>query len=165
MELLGFLINITLIQALILAAGIIFVIVEMFHPGFGIPGITGGLLLLIGIVMVAQTFAQGVVLILIILVILGVALTLALHSATKGRLSKILILSHTEQKESGYIGTEDLEFFKDKEGISITVLRPSGTVNFDGVKLDVVTEGDFIPVGTKVRVVKVEGRRIVVRTI
>jgi Membrane-bound serine protease (ClpP class) len=50
-----------------------------------------------------------------------------------------------------------------KEGISTTVLRPSGVVDFDGVKIDVVTEGEFILQGRNVKVIKVGGSSIVVR--
>jgi membrane-bound ClpP family serine protease len=43
------------------------------------------------------------------------------------------------------------------------VLRPSGTADFSGVRLDVVSDGDFIPKDSKVVISKVEGHRIVVR--
>ena len=101
--------------------------------------------------------------VIIIIAILGFVLSIVLSSATKGRLSKTLVLSHTSNREAGFIGTEDLGFFLGKEGVTLTNLRPSGTANFEGVKLDIVSEGDFIPKDTKVRVIKVEGRRIVVR--
>ncbi|NMB96506.1 MAG: hypothetical protein GYA02_07835, partial [Clostridiaceae bacterium] len=95
----------------------------------------------------------------------GVALTLVLHSASKGRLSKTLILSDSLNKEEGFSGTEDLEYFVGREGKTLTVLRPAGTAEFDGVKLDVVSEGEFIPKNTRVKVKKVTGRRIVVTKI
>ena len=46
-----------------------------------------------------------------------------------------------------------------------TVLRPAGMADFDGVKLEVLAEGEFIEAGKPVRVVRVEGRKIVVRQI
>lgn len=166
MDIFNFITQITLIQGLVLALGVILVIVEMFHPGFGAPGITGIILIIIGIVLIAQTFQQAIILLILILAILGIALSLVLHSATKGRLSRTpLILKHTQQKETGYIGINDLEFFLGKEGISSTVLRPSGVADFDGVKIDVVSEGAFIPQGKNVKVIKVTGRSIIVREI
>ena len=42
------------------------------------------------------------------------------------------------------------------------MLRPVGTADFDGVKLEVLAEGEFIEAGKPVRVVRVEGRKIVV---
>ncbi|MCL6589378.1 MAG: hypothetical protein K6U80_05420 [Firmicutes bacterium] len=144
--------------------GLILLIIEMFHPGFGAPGVTGLVLLIVGVVFSAKTWLEALVLVVIILAILGIALTFVLHSASKGFLKKKLVLSHASKKESGYIGTEDLEYFLGKEGVAATVLRPSGAASFDGVKVDVVTEGDYIPKGAPIKVIKVEGRRIVVRS-
>jgi membrane-bound ClpP family serine protease len=158
-------INIGLPAALCFAVGFIFVVIEMFHPGFSAPGITGTILLILGVVITARDFTQALIMIIIILAILGILMALVLQSATKGRLSKIIVLKESQNKESGYIGTEDLEYFLGKEGITVTVLRPSGTADFDGVKMDVVSQGDFIQKDSKVRIIKVEGRRIVVKQI
>lgn len=163
MDMLGFLTDIKMWQAVILAAGLIFVIFEMFHPGFGAPGITGIVLLVLGVILIANGLIEAIILIIIIIAILGVALSLVLRSAAKGRLSKTLILNDSLNKEEGYSSTEDLEYFIGKEGKTITVLRPAGTADFDGVKLDVVSEGEFIPSGTRVKIFRVEGRRIVVK--
>lgn len=165
MDILSFITDITLIQALLLIAGIILVTIEMFYPGFGLPGILGGIMLIVGIILTAKTISQAIILILIILTILVIALILVLHSAKKGNLSKTLILSQSQNKETGYIGTETYDNYLHKEGTTTTVLRPAGTVDFDGVRLDVVSEGAFIPAGRKVRVTKVEGRRIVVNEV
>ena len=165
MDIFGFLTTIEIWQAFLLVAGLILVVIEMFHPGFSAPGIIGSVLLVLAVILIANNLIQALILIIIILAVLGAALSFVLHSATKGRLSKTLILNDSLKKESGYIGTEDLEYFLDKEGTTITVLRPSGTADFDGVKLDVVSEGEFIQKDCKVKVIKVEGRRIVVRQI
>lgn len=166
MEIFNFITQIGIIQGLILIIGVVLVIVEMFHPGFGAPGITGAILIVVGIVLVAQTFQQALILIILILAVLGIALSIILHSATKGRLFRSpLILKHSQQKETGYIGIDDLAFFVGKEGVSTTVLRPSGVADFDGVKLDVVSEGAFIPQGRNVRIIKVSGRSIIVNEI
>lgn len=158
--------QISMIQALVLIIGVILVIVEMFHPGFGAPGITGTILIIIGIALIAETIQQALILIILIIAILGIALSIILHSATKGKLSKSpLILKHSQNKDTGYIGINDLEFFLGKEGISSTVLRPSGVADFDGVKIDVVSEGAFISQNRKVKVIKVIGRSIVVREV
>jgi membrane-bound ClpP family serine protease len=154
-----------IIQIVLLIVGLILIVIEMFSPGFGAPGITGLILLVAGIVFTARSLLEALIMIVIILAILGVALTLVLHSASKGRLSKTLILSDSLNKEEGFSGTEDLEYFVGREGKTLTVLRPAGTAEFDGVKLDVVSEGEFIPKNTRVKVKKVTGRRIVVTKI
>jgi membrane-bound serine protease (ClpP class) len=50
-----------------------------------------------------------------------------------------------------------------REGVSETDLRPAGIAFIDGKKVDVVTGGELVEKGRPVRVVKVEGNRIVVR--
>lgn len=45
------------------------------------------------------------------------------------------------------------------------MLRPSGIGDFDGVRLNVVTEGEFIENGVAIRIARVEGGKIVVKAI
>ncbi|GAE90250.1 NfeD family protein [Acetivibrio straminisolvens] len=104
------------------------------------------------------------ILLAIILVVLGIALAIILRSASRGRLAK-LVLTDSLEKEKGFEGTEDFTSFLDKEGVALTALRPAGTAEFNGVKLDVVSEFDLIEKDSRVKIIKVEGRRIVVRKI
>lgn len=165
MEVFDFVANISYVQGTLLAIGLGLVIFEMFHPGFGAPGITGAILLLVGIILTAQSITEALIMIMVILAILAAVLILVLRSATNGHLSRKLVLSEAQKKEHGYIGTEDLEFFVGKEGTVTGILRPSGIADFDGIKLDVVSEGEFIQKGVRVKIVEVEGRRIVVREV
>lgn len=52
-----------------------------------------------------------------------------------------------------------------KEGIAHTELRPAGVAIIDGRRVDVVSDGTFIPQGARVRVVAVQGNRVVVRRV
>jgi len=49
------------------------------------------------------------------------------------------------------------------EGIAHTMLRPAGKAVFGDTMVDVVTEGEFLDPGVRVRVLFVEGARVVVR--
>ena len=60
---------------------------------------------------------------------------------------------------------DTMEIFLGREGETTTVLRPTGMAEFDGVKLNVLSEGEFIPAGVKVRIVRVEGSRILVHKV
>ena len=148
--------------------GIGLMVLEAFMPGFGLPGISG---IILEVVAVALTWmnhgpvaALGMT--LIILSILAIAISMSLRSAANGKLSRSkLVLNDTESNEAGYRSTEDLEVFLGKEGVTTTVLRPTGMAEFDGVRLNVVSEGEFIQSGTRVQIVRVEGSRILVRTI
>ncbi|WP_027634606.1 NfeD family protein [Clostridium hydrogeniformans] len=154
--------SITIVQGILFLVGIALVILEMFIPGFGIPGILGGIVLLAAIILTANTVTQMIILTIIILAILGIAFTIVLILFTKGKITNV-VLEEKLDKERGYIGTEDLDYFIGKEGTTTSVLRPSGTADFQGVRMDVVSEGDFIELNEKIKVIKVQGRRIVVK--
>ncbi len=153
-----------LLSLICLVVGLGFVIFEMFHPGIGAPGIVGAVLLILGVVIYAKTVLQALILVIIILALLGIALTIVLQSAAKGHLSRHLVLNDSLDEDK-FSAVEDLEYFIGREGTSLTVLRPSGTADFNGVKLDVVSEGDFIPKDTPLSIIKIEGHRIVVKKI
>jgi membrane-bound ClpP family serine protease len=164
-DLFSFISNIGALQAILLIVGLGLLVVEIFHPGFGAPGITGLILLVLGIVLTAKSITEAIIMIIIIIVLLGIAAILFFYSASRGRLSKNIVLSEALNKESGFISTENLEEYLGAEGHAITPLRPAGIAEFDGVKLDVVTQGEFIARDTRVKVISVSGRRIVVREV
>ena len=58
-----------------------------------------------------------------------------------------------------------MQVFLGREGTATTALRPPGLGEFDGVRLNVVSEGDFFENGTKIRVTQIEGSRIVVKKV
>lgn len=148
--------------------GIGLMVLEAFMPGFGLPGISGIILEVVAVVLTwmnhGPVAALGMT--LIILSILAIAISMSLRSAANGKLSRSkMVLNDTESNEAGYRSTEDLDVFLGKEGVTTTVLRPTGMAEFDGVRLNVVSEGEFIQSGTRVQIVRVEGSRILVRTI
>jgi membrane-bound serine protease (ClpP class) len=49
------------------------------------------------------------------------------------------------------------------QGISLSILRPSGKARFADHVVDVVTEGEFIPAQTPITVVQADGMRVVVK--
>ena len=58
-----------------------------------------------------------------------------------------------------------LLFYVGKEGVVATRLSPVGTGDFDGVRLTVLSEGEFVEAGERVKVTRVEGNRIYVRRV
>ena len=47
-------------------------------------------------------------------------------------------------------------------GVARTILRPAGKAEFGAALVDVVTDGEFLDPGVKVRVTLVEGDRVLV---
>lgn len=148
--------------------GVALLVAEVFMPGFGIAGITGIVLEVISIVLVYLKYgglaAMGLT--IVILAVIGISISVSLRSATKGRLSKSpIILKDSETTAEGYIASADMDVFIGREGETITPLRPTGMADFDGIRLNVVSEGDYIPKGIPVRVQVTDGSRVVVRRI
>ncbi|MBL7224174.1 MAG: hypothetical protein ISS72_09995 [Candidatus Brocadiae bacterium] len=63
----------------------------------------------------------------------------------------------------GGTSEESLAPLVGSEGVAHTGLRPVGVVLVAGRRVDCVTEGAMIDAGARVRIVKVEGNRVVVR--
>lgn len=146
-----------------LIVGYALLVVEMYVPGFGLPGISGLVLLTVGLIAMEPSPLQALVLVLIIVLLLGAAFSVAMHSFSKGRLSKSkLVLSESLDPKAE---NDDLDYFVGKVGQTHTALRPAGIAEFDGVKLNVVSDGDFVAAQRPIRVERVEGNRIVVREI
>jgi membrane-bound serine protease (ClpP class) len=66
-------------------------------------------------------------------------------------------------QSEGYIAALPRADLVGLEGVAVTDLRPAGTAQVAGERVDVVTEGEYVPQGGAVRVVRSEGYRHVVR--
>lgn len=152
------------VSIVLFAVGMIFLLIELFMPGFGIFGGLGIAALVLCIVFQAHSVAEGLILFLIIAAIVMLLALIAARSLKRGWLYRSsLVLKAAEEKEAGYVARDDYSRFAGKSGVSLTPLRPAGTAEIDGEKADVVTEGDYIPKGARILVLKTVGGRIIVK--
>lgn len=147
----------------LLILGILLLTVEIFIPGFGIFGGLGIVSIIISIVLTAQNVFQGILMFLGIAIILTTIFSLLIRWVAKKQFYSSLILRDTLQKQK--LEYDDMDYFIGKVGVAATPLRPSGNVDFNGVRLDVLSNGSFIPAGQKVIVVQVSGNKIVVESL
>lgn len=137
--------------------GIVLLIAEIFIPSFGITGVFGIIAIIIGVIFTADTFFGGMILFTIILAFSILLMFIAYKLfAKKG---SPLILEESLRDDQSNMS---LEFFVHKEGVAITPLRPAGTADIDGVRLDVLTQGEFIEKGSPVKVTSIQGKKILV---
>jgi membrane-bound ClpP family serine protease len=156
----------TLIIAIILfIAGFILIGIEMAIPGFSIPGVSGIVCLVVAIFLVSDTFVEGAIIALIIMVLLGIMFAVILGLLSKAKLKSPIILKDEQNKEKGFISSNDLKYLLGKQGVAITDLRPSGTANFDGIEFDVISEGKYISKDTRLVIYKVQGSKLIVKTL
>jgi membrane-bound serine protease (ClpP class) len=158
-------------EILLFLAGIILIAVEIFIlPGFGVAGISGILLVFIGLVLslienVVFDFGPvniqklGIAIMTVIVGIFGgfifsIYLGNKLFSAHSGPFKNLALTTIQEVKE-GYLNV-DASFIamKGKTGKSQTVLRPGGKVLIDGEVYDAVAVNGFIDRGEDIVVIK-----------
>ena len=165
MQSLGSLIAGNIPVLILMLVGVALLVVEMYIPGFGVPGVSGVALLVLGFILLKPTLGQGLVLFAILAAILCVALSICLITASRGRLSKSKLVLNDVAVPAEAAEHNDLNYFIGREGTTHTALRPAGIGEFDGVKLNVVSDGEFIGQGRAIRVLSVQGNRIVVQEI
>jgi len=151
------------IAIVLFIAGFILLAVEIVMPGFSAPGISGIICLIVGVFLVADSFREGIIITLIVLALLGIMFSILLSLLSSGKLKSPLILEEEQKRAEGYLSSQDLKYLLGKEGVAMTDLRPSGTGDFDGVVLDILSEGRYIEKGTPLVIAKVEGSKLVVR--
>ncbi|MEW5785939.1 MAG: NfeD family protein [Bacillota bacterium] len=143
--------------------GVVMMVVEAFIPGFGVFGIAGLAATVTSIVLAAASVKTGLIMLAVSLVLAGALSTLAFRFFARRGALRHIILSDEERAELGYVAPADQKGLLGLEGVSLTPLRPAGAAKIDGRRVDVVSEGGFIAAGEPVKVVYVEGVRVVVR--
>ncbi|MCU9613923.1 nodulation protein NfeD [Caldibacillus lycopersici] len=145
--------------------GIILIVVELFLPG-GILGFLGLGSIILSILLAGENMVQMGINLLIAIAIAVIAMVILMKVFKKKiRVFNKIILKDSTNTEQGYISNKTRTDLLNKTGISLTPLRPAGTIMIDGERVDAVTEGSFVNSGVKVSVVKVEGVRVVVREV
>jgi membrane-bound ClpP family serine protease len=156
--------TINTVSIVLFVAGIALLVIEMFIPGFGIFGGLGVIALILSVIFQASTVAEALIMVVLIGAIIALFLLVILRSFRKGRIYKSsIVLKNSAVRSEGYVSNDDYSRLLGMRGKSVTVLRPSGLAEFGGEKVDVVTDGEFLPKGADVEVTAVAGRRIAVR--
>lgn len=144
----------------LLIAGVALLLAEVFLPGM-IAGVLGVVCLLGAAVVGFAEFGPKVgSLILMAELIAGTVLTILwMRYFPKTPLGRKYIL---DPSTAAHAPTEP-EKWLGHEGTALTDLRPAGSARLDGEKVDVITSGEHLESGTRVKVVRVDGPSIFVR--
>jgi len=156
------------------AVGLLITMVEVIVPSGGLLGLAA-LACLAGSLACAYQLSGWAAVILACVegVCVPVVIVLAFKILPKTALGKQLILSppdepdkDTSTSKAALAGNDDtFEALHGAEGFVVTACRPSGTVEFDDRRVSVVSNGEVIADGTRVRVILVEGNRVVVEPV
>ncbi len=157
----GWLISLTLCLA-----GLGAIIIEFFVPAAGVIGVLGVGSIIGGIVLAYVGYGSGVGAAFLIGAVVATPGVIALYFKLfpKSFVGRWLILRAEQKTDDGFTAYESKSYdgLTGAEGIALTVLRPSGMAQLDGAKHSVVTAGDYIEKRERIRVIRVEGSRIIV---
>jgi membrane-bound ClpP family serine protease len=176
--------SISWLAVLLFILGLVLIGVEIFIlPGMGVSGISGVLLVIISIGLVAYghwpqsndewlgygqklgPFGVG------ILVAIGLAFTLAKYLKYIPWANRLILKPQGEgADEDGESPPAEsllpeLAGLLGAIGVAATPLRPAGKTQFGDQFVDVVAEGGYVRPGTRVQVIEIEGNRVVVKEV
>ncbi len=155
------------LDLVLIIAGVVLIAMEVLViPGFGVAGVLGIAAVIVAIVRIFQTSAVSVLgwSALFGGILMAVLLWMLPHSrlASAFRLSTRLT-NAPSPTAPGPGGQSDKAYLQGQEGVALSDLRPAGVARFGEERIDVMSEGDFVPAGSAVRVLRVEGMRVTVR--
>jgi membrane-bound serine protease (ClpP class) len=153
---------------LLIGAGFLLLFAELF--------LTSGLLTVLslaaivaGVILtyVGGGVGVGVTTSIVVFVALPIAVRLMLYFWPRTPMGRHLFL--TGQPEDATVAAlpvnQELDNLKGRIGRALSALRPAGMVDFDGRRIDSITEGMMVDPGTMVRCIDVRAGKVVVRPI
>lgn len=146
--------------------GVVLLLIEIFLiPGFGLTGISGIILIFVSIFLTLGGGTKALYSIGVVAVILLISFIILLILFPRIPIWKKLGLKEILETEKGYTAYAKLEELIGKEGVVLTTLRPSGTIEIEGKRYDAISLGEFIEKGKKIKVIRIEGGKIIVEKI
>lgn len=163
----------SIMDILLFVAGVALLLIEVFViPGFGIFGIAGILLIIAGLFLGLISnlpVIDGAILETAIMqlagafVLSGIVIFLMAKTLPKTNMWNRLILRDNINAKSGYTSNRKFAHLLKKEGVALTDLRPAGTVIINDQRYDAVTQGEYIEKDNKIKVIEIEGSKVVVK--
>ena len=154
---------VSLYMVAVFFVGILCIGVEMLLPTAGLLAGVGAALLLYSLVLALGGDVSAIGVLLGAALLAAAVFALIVKRLPSSRLWRRLVLQDASTSRRGFVSAPPRESLVGKRGDVRTELRPAGTALIDGKPVDVVSEGAFLPKGTAVRVIAVEGMRVVVR--
>jgi membrane-bound ClpP family serine protease len=148
--------------------GLILMAAEIFLP-------TGGILFVLAIgalvAGIAMSFysdiTQGMITLVAVFVLIPLLGPVLLHAMPRTTMGRKLFLEAADEDASVAAMPVNLELeqLRGRYGKTISSLRPSGITEFDGRRVDTLSEGDMIGPGQWVRCIDVKAGRVIVRQV
>lgn len=168
-------------EILLFVVGVALIITEVFFiPGFGVAGIAGISAVMISLALALLKNINGFdftfvpsakigaafLMVSSIMVVGVIMLIFASKNIANTRAFRRLTLSTEQNKEEGYVISASSEkSLEGQEGVVVADLRPAGKIEIGDEQYDAQSDGEYLLVGTKVKVSKQQGAYLIVKEI
>lgn len=162
-------------EIILFVIGVVLLALEIFViPGFGVTGIAGISLIIfslgaslignVGLEFPELNQITRAIWTMAVTLILGIAMIASfVRYLPENKMINKLVLAESTDRHRGYVSHDSKDEYLGAEGVAITPLRPGGTVLLMDKRLDVVSDGEFVEKGARVKVVDTGGGRVVVQ--
>jgi membrane-bound serine protease (ClpP class) len=146
----------------LLVLGLLLIVAELCFPTVGVLGVLALVCILGGLgAAFAVSTSNGMILLAATVVLVPAMIFLGLRLLPRSPVGRHMVAqgftfddgAAIDRRDSGLVG---------REGVVEALLRPSGVARFEGRRVDVMSRGEPIEPGARVRVIEVEGNRVVV---
>lgn len=154
-----------LVSTICFIVGIIFLVIEIFIPGFGVFGFCGiGLtgFSVIFKICIGDSVEEVLWTLLIAVIVIIILLSVFIYSAKKGLISRSALMNNGTALPTFY-NSSNLEFLIGETAECASDLKPVGKVKIEEEIYDATSQEGYLDVGTKVEVVSIENNTLCVR--
>jgi membrane-bound serine protease (ClpP class) len=152
----------------LIVAGFLLLAAELFVPSGGVLFILSVAAIAIGVVLTfSYDTTVGLFTLIAVFIALPIVASAMLHFWPKTRIGKRMFLTGTAEEDTvaSLTVNKELESLKGKTGRTLAALRPAGVADFEGRRVDVLTEGMMVGPGQWVRCIDVRAGKVIVRPV
>lgn len=155
------------LAVLLYLACAVLIVAEVFVPSGGLISVVAMACLVGGVVIFFQhSAAAGWIGVFLAMVMIPAVLIIAYRIFPKTRFGRNVTLSPPQRQQGDAVpDTPELKKLLGAAGVVLTALRPVGTCDFSGRRLECVAESGYIDKGMKVKVISVQSTQVTVRMI
>ena len=147
---------------LLLVLGLGLIVAEIFFPSLGVLAVLATAAVVGALAMAfRESSTVGVNFLIATGVLVPAVILLGFKLFPKTPFGKHMVASGLSFESTAALDPRDLDLLG-KEGTVESDCRPAGMARLEGRRVDVVTRGEWLEAGARVKVVEVQGNRVVV---
>lgn len=146
------------------ALGLLLIFIEFYIPG-AVMGVTGGVLILLSILMFAyQTQAPLWIALYVVAAIASVAFIIK-YALVKIKTAKPNRSIYSNHDQTGYVASKYDKAAIGKKGVVLSDLKPGGYILVDGKQQQAISQSGYLIKGTEVLVIGGQEESLIVKSI